>query len=253
MMVQRKIDIVLIGFVFACMPVIMQLGRMFFATFSDFWGRKPFFILNGLLGIVSGLIYYFAHTALEFLFGKVAEGTKEGTLWAVNRAFLLERSPDQLRILVYMRTVIYVAYAFGSLLAGFLISWLLFEGTMILCALSGIFVLLLSLFLANERKEHFSVAKALQFLDIRKRGRVFKIFLFLFFCMGLAFGFIGGFVIPVFLSAANFNAENIGLIVCLQIVSAGLSSYIFSRTTKIRSLVLLSGMLFSTVLILLGF
>ncbi|MBS7621952.1 hypothetical protein KEJ32_07570, partial [Candidatus Bathyarchaeota archaeon] len=46
-MKERRIDIVLIGFVFASMPLIMQFGRMFFATLSDFFGRKPFFMANG--------------------------------------------------------------------------------------------------------------------------------------------------------------------------------------------------------------
>jgi len=49
-MKEKCIDVVLIGFVFAAMPLIMQLGRMFFATLSDFFGRKPFFMANGFLG-----------------------------------------------------------------------------------------------------------------------------------------------------------------------------------------------------------
>ena len=89
MMKEGNIDIVMMGLVFASLPLIMQFGRMFFATVSDFWGRKPCFVYNGLLGVISGLIYYFAHTPVEFLFGKVMEGTKEGVIWAVNRPFLL--------------------------------------------------------------------------------------------------------------------------------------------------------------------
>lgn len=92
MMAERNIDVVTMGLVFASLPMIFQLGRMFFATVSDFWGRKFFFVLHGFLGVVSGLIYYLARTPLEFLFGKVMEGSKDGSVWAVNRAFLLEKS-----------------------------------------------------------------------------------------------------------------------------------------------------------------
>lgn len=253
MMIDRKIDIVMIGFVFASMPLIMQVGRMFFATVSDFLGRKPFFVSNGVLGVVSGLIYYIAHTPLEFLFGKIVEGTKEGAVWAVNRAFLLEKSSGHWRILVYLRAVVYVAYALGSLLAGFLIVWLWYEGTMLFCALFGAFVIFFSLLLVSERKERFSMAKALHFLDFRKKTRVFKIFLFLFFILGLTFGFIGGYVIPYFLKENRFGAEVIGLIVGLQVLLAGFFAYLFSKSSRMRKLILWSGILFSIVFLLLSF
>lgn len=252
-MKERRIDIVLIGFVFASMPLIMQFGRMFFATLSDFFGRKPFFMANGFLGAVSSLIYYFAHTPMEFLFGKVAEGTKEGAIWAVNRAYLLENSQGNWRLLVNLRTVVYVAFAIGSLLAGFLAALILHEGTMILCAILGLSGFILSLTLIDERKGEFTVGQALRFLDFRKKGRKFKIFLFLFFIMGLAFGFRSGYVIPYFLSVVGFSAEDVGLIFGAMILMAGLSSYLFSRCQDVKKLILISGIAYSALLIPLGF
>lgn len=207
MMKERNIDIVIMGLVFASFPLIMQFGRMLFATVSDFWGRKPFFVSNGLLGVISGLIYYFAHTPVEFLFGKVMEGTKEGAIWAVNRPFLLEKSGGHSRILVYLRAVMYAAFAVGSLLTGFLVIWFLYEGTMLFCALIGILVIFFSLMLVSERKNRFSVKKALHFLDLRKKKRLFKIFLILFFVLGLSYGFRGGFVIPMFLDNYGFTTR----------------------------------------------
>jgi len=253
MMEARNVDVVIIGLVFAAMPLIMQLGRMVFATASDFWGRKNFFISNGALGIVSGLIYYIAHSPLEFLFGKVVEGTKEGSLWAVNRAFLLEKSAGHWRILVYLRTVAYVAYAVGSLAAGFLIVWLFFEGAMLVCALFGVLVTSLAFLLVSEKKERFSVAKARRFLDFRKKSRVFKVFLVLFFVLGASFGLVEGFVFPLFLNNVGFGVEEIGLILGVEVLVAGLFSYLFSKTSSIRALILLSGVLFTVTLLLLGF
>ncbi len=253
MMKERNIDIVVMGLVFASMPLIMQFGRMFFATISDFWGRKPFFLSNGFFGVISGLIYYFAHTPLEFLFGKVMEGTRQGTLWAVNRPFLLEKNGRHWRILVYLRAVMYVALGVGSLLAGFFIVWFLFEGTMVLCALIGLFVVFLSFLLASGRKKQFSVKAALQFLDPRKKKRIFKIFMILFFVLGLSFGFRGGFVIPLFLDNHGFTAETIGLVLGVQILLAGIFSYLFSKSSSMRSLILLSGILYLIMFSLLGF
>ncbi len=252
-MKERNIDIVLIGFVFASMPLIMQLGRMLFATLSDFFGRKPFFMANGFLGAASSLIYYFARTPMEFLFGKVTEGTKEGAIWAVNRAYILERNHENWRLLVNLRTVVYVAFAVGSLAAGFLAVLLLYEGTMILCAILGVLGLLLSFTLIDEKKGDFTVKQALRFLDFRRKGRTFKIFLFLFFTMGLAFGFRSGYVIPYFLSTFGFSQEDVGLVFGAMILMAGLSSYIFSRCHDVKSLILLSGIIYSTLLIFIGF
>ncbi len=208
---------------------------------------------NGFLGAISSLIYYFAHTPMEFLFGKVAEGTKEGAIWAVNRAYILERSQGNWRLLVNLRTVVYVAYAVGSLVAGFLAALILYEGTMILCILLGVAGFLLSFTLIDERKGDFTVRQALSFLDFRKKGRKFKIFLFLFFTLGLAFGFRSGYVIPYFLSAVGFSAEDVGLIFGTMILMAGLSSYIFSICHNVKRLVLISGIVYSTFLIPLGF
>ncbi len=253
MMKERNIDIVVMGLVFASMPLIMQFGRMFFATFSDFWGRKPFFLSNGLFGVVSGLAYYFAHTPVGFLFGKIMEGTKEGTLWAVNRPFLLEKNGGHWRILVYLRSVMYVAFAVGSLMAGFLVIWVLYEGTMVLCALIGLSVFFLSFLLSSGKKKRFNVKEALHFLDFRKKRRLFKIFLILFFVLGLSWGFRGGFVIPLFLDNHGFAAETIGLIIGAQILLAGMFSYFFSKSSSMRRLILLSGVLYSVTFLLLGF
>ena len=253
MMKERNIDIITIGLVFASLPMIFQLGRMFFATVSDFWGEKLFFVLNGFLGVISTFIYYLAYTPLGFLFGKVAEGSSAGSLWAVNRAFLLEKSEGKWRILVYLRTTVYASYAVGSLFAGFLIVSLFYEGTLMLCALVGAFVVPLALLLVGGRKKKFSVVKALHLLDFRKKKKVFKMFLILFFVMGLSFGFRSGFVFPLFLSINGFDAEVIGVLIGLQVLLAGLFSYLFAKRSEIKKLILVSGVLYTVMFILLGF
>lgn len=254
MMEARQIDIVIIGFVFAAMPMIFQLGRMFFAIISDFWGRKPFFILNGLFSTISNLIYYLAHTAPEFLFGKVMEGMQSASLWAVNRAFLMESSERKWRILVHLRTVSYVSSAVGSLLAGFLVLLFFFEGTLMLCVLIGALVVPLSLLLRGRgTRRKLNMAKALDVLDFRKRKKLFKECLVLFFMMGLSFGFVSGFVYPLFLSHNGFDAGTIGVLLGLQIFLAGLVSYFFAGRFEIRKLVMFSGLLYTFILISIGF
>ena len=253
MMEQRNVDIVTIGLVFASLPMIFQLCRMFFATVSDFWGRKLFFVLNGFLGVVTSSIYYLAVTPLEFLFGKVTEGVRGGALWAVNRPFLLEKSESKWTTLVYLRVAVYVSAAVGTLLAGFLIVWLFFEGTLMLCALVGGLVVPAALLLVGEKKKKFSMTKALHLLDFRKKAKIFKTFLALFFVMGLSFGFRSGFVFPFFLRANGFDVEAVGLLLGLQILLAGLFSYLFAGRFKMGKLLSLSAVLYTFMFALLGF
>ncbi|MCJ7422832.1 MFS transporter [Candidatus Bathyarchaeota archaeon] len=253
MMKERQISVVTVGFVFAAMPIIFQLGRMLFATFSDFWGRKLFFISSGFLAVASGLIYHAAYAPLEYFFGKVVEGTKEGTLWAVNRAFLLEQGGGQLKALIRLRTVVYIAYAVGSFTAGYLIVWILFEGTMLLCAAFGAAVVLVAMTLERGKKEEFDLSKALRFLDFRKKEKPFRRFFILFCMMGLSLGLIGGFVLAWYLDANGFNLEMIGLILGAQVLLAGVFSHLFSRTTRTRQSILLSGVMFAITFLVLGF
>jgi MFS family permease len=227
---------------------------MVFAIISDFWERKPFFILNGFLLAISNLIYYLAHTPLDFLFGKVTEGMKSASLWAVNRASLMESSEKKWRVLVHLRTVSYVSSAVGSLLAGIFVLFLFFKGTLMLCVLIGAIVVPLSLLLRRTgKRRELNMTKALHTLDFRKKKRLFKECLVLFFMMGLSFGFVSGFVYPLFLSENGFDAEAIGVLLGLQILLAGLVSYFFSRRFEIRRLILFSGLLYTFALILVGF
>jgi len=253
LMKDRNIDVPTMGLIFASLPMIFQLTRMVFATVSDFLGRKVFFTFNGLLSVLSGFVYYFAFTPLHFLLGKVTEGTKSASLWAVNRAFLLEESERKRESLVHLRTSSYISTAVGSLSAGFLIVWLFYTNTLLLCVLVGSFVIPVSLLLANRRRERFSIERALHHLDLRNKEKVFKKFLLLFFIMGLSFGFISGYVFPVFLSENGFNAETIGVFLGIQTLLAGLFSYMFTKRIRVRRLILLSGFLYSLVLLLLGF
>ena len=254
LMKERNIDIITIGLIFACLPMIFQLTRMLFAVVSDFLGRKLFFVLNGFLNIFSSAVYYLAYTPLQFLLGKVTEGTKSASLWAVNRAFLLEEGGGRTRALLHLRTSAFVSMAVGSLLAGVLFIWFSFPNTLLLCVVIGAIVVPLSLLL-TERKKISSLSKkgALHFLDLRKKERMFRIFLVLFFVMGLSFGFKSSYVFPLFLEENRFDAEAIGVFIGIQTLLAGLSLYLFSTKAKLEKLILLSGILYSLFLLPLAF
>ncbi len=254
LMEKRQIDIVTMGLIFSSLPLIFQLTRMSFAIFSDLLGRKPFFTLNGLLNVLSGALYYAAYSPLQFLVGKITEGTKNASLWAVNRAFLLEESGRERRPLVQLRTSAYISMAGGALSAGALITWFSFANTLLICTLVGTAVIPISLLL-TERKEKrgLGLGPALQYLDLRNKERLFTIFVLLFFVMGLSLGFKGSYVFPLFLKENRFGVGAIGVFLGAQMLLAGVSSFLFANRVKIEKLILLSGLLYSFFLLSLGF
>jgi len=159
-------------------------------------------------------------------------------------------------MLVNLRTVTYAARTGGSFLAGYLVVWFLFEGTMLLSALFAVLVVLVSLTLAEPRRNQFQMKKALHFLDFRKKEKIFKIFFLLFCVQGVSNGLTGGFIITWFLSINGFNPEIIGIILSIQILLAGLFSHLTSRILNTRLItysILVSGILFSLIFLLLGF
>lgn len=255
LMKEREIGYVTIGLIFSCLPIIFQSTRMLFAIVSDFLGRKLFFVMNGFLNIASGSVYYLAYTPLQFLLGKVTEGTTSASLWAVNRAFLLEESGRKRKALVQLRTSVYASMAVGILLAGFLITWFSsYTETLLLCILVGAAVIPMSSLLTERKKKRsISLTEVLGHLDLRNKERVFTVFLFLFFVMGLSSGFAGSYVFVLFLDENRFNAEAIGFFLGMQMLLASLSPYLFAKKMRIENLILLSGFLYSLFLIFMGF
>ncbi|RLG49382.1 MAG: hypothetical protein DRN90_01835 [Thermoproteota archaeon] len=60
-----------IGIVYSIEPILFQLTRLFLGALSDFVGRKPFFVLNGVGRALSFLGYYFAKSPIGFVAGRI--------------------------------------------------------------------------------------------------------------------------------------------------------------------------------------
>lgn len=255
LMLERKTNIVTIGLVYASLPMIFQFTRVVFAALSDMIGRKIFFILNGMLSSLNVLFYYFAFTPLEFLFGKITEGVKGASIWSVNRAFLLEHSKDKRKTLSQMMAINYVSIAFGSLIAGFLIGWIFYLNTLIFCLLISILLIPVSFLLPEKYEKRFEVRSFLDFLDLRRREKLFKRFLMLFLLMGLAYGFIGpptgGYILPIFLLENEFDPTTIGVLLSLHTLISGLFIPFFAKM-KVEKVLLYGGLFCSIILFLLG-
>ena len=137
-------------------------------------------------------------------------------------------------------------------LIGFLIVGISYQGTLVFCILFAAIIIPLSLMLDSGKRKKLSIADVLALLDFRRRSKVFRIFFVLSFLRGLATGFWSGFVLPLFLKGNGFGAQTIGLLLGLQALIAGASSYVFARESRLKKLILTSGVLYTLLFTLLG-
>jgi MFS family permease len=253
LMLERGIDIISIGLIYSALPIIFQLTRLAFAILSDFIGRKIFFLLNGILRVFYILIYYFAFSPLEFLFGKIAEGTSSASLWAVNRAFVLEQNKERLKGLIEMRVFDFISGALGTLIAGFLIVFLFYSNALIFCIFISFLSIPTSLKISEKKKKSFQIKEILEILDISKKTKIFKKALIIFFILGLSLGLTAYYVFPLFLKENGYDTESIGLILGIQAFINGISLYYFSKRFSFKKIIIYSAILYFSFLLLLCF
>jgi len=255
-MQDRGIDIITIGLVYASLPIIFQLTRMLFGVLSDFIGRKVFFVSNGFLKFLTLVIYYFAYTPYHFLFGKITEGIKSASNWAVNRAYAMETSKDKRKALTKLRAINSISSALGRLLAGFLIIYLFYPNTLLLCIFLSLLIIPNALKIKEKtKKRRIEVKKILKIFNVKKRKKKFKRSLIIFLLRGLSYGLITGYVFPLFLESNGFTPEIIGLLLSIQTLFAGITTYFLSKRTEVKlsKLILHVGISYFSILLLLAF
>ena len=251
-MIERRIDVVTIGFIFAALPLVFQFVRLICGAISDIIGRKLFFVSNSFLNIILLVIYYIAYSPLEFLFGKITEGIKNASLWSVNRAALLDQKKDKRGLLSKMMGIAHIGDAAGRIIAGFLIAWIFYENTVLFCILLSLLIVPGVLSLKGKKRKRIRIERTFSILDIRKRSKFFKRFALISFITGLSSGLIYGYIFPLFLKEGGFGTEIIGIIIGLNILLIGIFS-ILTRKIEIKKLVLYAGISYFFLMILLGF
>ncbi|MBS3055266.1 MAG: MFS transporter [Candidatus Aenigmarchaeota archaeon] len=229
LMIERKINIVTMGLIFASLPITFQLLRFFFATLSDHYGRKKFVILHGITTAFSSTIFYFAYTPLQFLAGKLTQSIKDASIWGINRPMVLDHAENKKRGLIFLRMFDYIFGALGILIAGFLIAYFFFPNTILFAILMGLFVFPFAFFLKDQKTSGGSLKKLTSSLNFMKKEPVFKKVMIFWFIMGLSDGFATAYIFPLFLSQNSFSPELIGVLLGLQSLIAGFSVFLFRK------------------------
>jgi len=255
LMLDRGISIESMGLIFAVLPLVSQTSRLLFGIVSDYIGRKKFYFFNGLMNMAFLSVYYLATTPLGFLLGKVSEGVRGASLWSVNRAYFMDHSKgkEKEKILIKMRGVNGIFEALGTVLAGFLVVIFFYDKTLLLLIALSVLLFPNVKMLKDKVRRRISPAAIVKALDFRHKSKKFKNFVGIFFLLGLSWGFVACYIMPLFLKTMGVPIESIGLLLGIRVFFSGISAYVFSSIWTGKRKVLVGGLLFSLVIASLSF
>jgi len=105
-----------IGLVLSALPLVFLVVRLFLAAVADQVGWSHIFTLvNWPATFLATVIYYLANSLNAFLAGKVVEGVRESSYWAVNRTAIFNLSPQREgREATRTNAIIWLATAVGA-------------------------------------------------------------------------------------------------------------------------------------------
>jgi MFS family permease len=84
-LMKKGLDVAEIGVVFSILPLVMIFARTAFAIIADIIGTRTIFLISGISTVAALIIYLFANSSAMFSFGKVFEGFRASSFWAVSR------------------------------------------------------------------------------------------------------------------------------------------------------------------------
>ena len=139
LLLAQHVNLAEIGMVLSVLPIVFLVARLLFAAIADQIGWSHIFLLvNWPATLISTAIYYVAASLPTFLAGKVAEGLRESSYWAVNRTAIFHLSPKREgREATKNNAIIWLATAVGSATVGVGIAYLGFSSTTLLLILAS--------------------------------------------------------------------------------------------------------------------
>ncbi len=133
LLLDRNVDLTEIGAILSVLPIVFLVARLLLAAFADRVGWSQIFLaVNWPANVFATLIYYVAASLPAFLAGKVMEGLRDSSYWAVNRTAIFSLSPNREgQEATRTNAIIWLATAIGSAAAGWSIAYLGFSSTIL--------------------------------------------------------------------------------------------------------------------------
>jgi MFS family permease len=121
------------------LPLVFLVARLMFAAIADQVGWSHIFLLvNWPATFLATVIYYVANSLSVFFAGKVMEGLRDASYWAVNRTAIFHLSPKREgREATRNNAVIWLATAIGGAVAGLGIAFAGFSWTLVVLMITS--------------------------------------------------------------------------------------------------------------------
>jgi len=134
LLLAQHVNMAEIGLVLSALPLVFLIVRFLFAAVADQVGWSRIFMLaNWPATVFATTIYYVSSSLSAFFFGKVVEGLRESSYWAVNRRAIFDLAPGREgKEATRTNAIIWLATAIGSSAAGLSIALAGFSWTLVM-------------------------------------------------------------------------------------------------------------------------
>jgi MFS family permease len=258
LLLARNVDLAEIGLVLSVLPIVFLVSRLLFAAIADQIGWSHILLLvNWPAALVSSTIYYVANSLPPFVAGKIVEGLRDSSYWAVSRTAIFQLSPKQAgREATRTNAIIWLATAAGSAAAGVGIAYLGFSPTILLLILSSALIGIPAglLWKIGKKASTSKSQTLLRMFDPRRKGKTFwQISLVLTF-NSLANYPLVALLLPVFMDQQmGYSYVWIGLLFMLYNLIASVTAFLTLKTSlSLRRAVIQSIIAVSTSVFLAG-
>jgi MFS family permease len=231
LLLERGVNVVIIGLVVSLSPVIFVVSRSIFAAISDQIGVRRSFIFNGLMNVIVVGVYIVANSTLVFCIGKMLEGVRNGAMWAVNRTAIFMRNSGKKAIAESTRTqgIRTAAAAIGIVAAGVLLAKYSFEETLVFFGLLGVVLLSLSFLVEGKGQRKVKMKEVLGQLDFRKRNDFLKKTSIVGIPQSVATAVPLSLVFPLYLSSIGYSYWLIGIAIASYYMVSAATTLLFVR------------------------
>jgi MFS family permease len=271
LLLAQHVNMAEIGLVLSALPLVFLVARLLFSAVADQVGWSHIFLLvNGPATFLAPAIYYVANSLSVFFAGKVLEGFRDASYWAVNRTAIFHLSPKREgREATRTNAVIWLATAVGSAAAGLGIALAGFSWTLVVLMVASTAIGIPAGMLWKIGKKGAKPETSFwRSMDPRGKGKTFW-----WASIALMFNSIATYpllqlLLPIFMQVQlGYDYITIGLLFMLYNVAASATTFLTLkvglslRRAVAQSVIALaasailtsSGLFFPTVLIALGF
>jgi len=229
----RGIEIHKIGIIFSILPLVFLVLRLFFAAFADQMGTKLFFIINAVTNALCPALYCIATSLPIFALGKVFEGIKSSSFWAVIRTetYLSSKKGEEKQNATFFYGVRALGTCLGTAVAGWSLTHFSFWLTLLGLFFISLFIFLPS-FLLKRKPGKVTLHHTLLLLDFRKKSAHFWLVSSAVLFNGMALFSLLDFVFPIFMKTQlSLSYLKIGEFFALFYLISSLATFL---TLKLR-------------------